>query len=43
MVIAIGRNILPSMPVRLSSGKYTSMMIATANATGRATPAATSV
>ena len=37
MVIAIGRNILPSTPSSVSSGTYTSMMIATANATGRAT------
>ena len=35
IVSAIGRNILPSAPSSVSSGRYTSMMIATANATGR--------
>ena len=42
MVMAMGRNILPSMPSSASSGKYTSMMMATEKATGRTTALATS-
>ena len=36
-VIAIGRNIFPSMPRRAMIGRYTMVMVITPNATGRAT------